>query len=150
MKTKISSYIQYLGANKFYRWVVSQKLSGDGFKWKKMKTLRKTMMKIMIKDIFLQQMSNILILHDLHSDLPFLLERIKINTYYKLVCNLYEKNNYAVHIKSLKKAIDHRLILRKVHKVIQFNQEAQLKECIDMNTELKKQAKNDFEKCFLN
>ena len=53
MKTKISSYIQYLGANKFYRWVVSQKLSGDGFKWKKMKTLRKTMMKIMIKDIFL-------------------------------------------------------------------------------------------------
>ena len=69
-------------------------------------------------------MSNILILHDLHSDLPFLLERIKINTYYKLVCNLYEKNNYAVHIKSLKKAIDHRLILREVHKVIQFNQEA--------------------------
>ena len=41
-----------------------------------------------------------------------------------LYCNLYEKNNYAVHIKSLKKAIDHRLILRKVHKVIQFNQEA--------------------------
>ena len=31
-------------------------------------------------------------LHDLHSDLPFLLERMKINKCNKLVCNLYDKN----------------------------------------------------------
>ena len=38
--------------------------------------------------------------------------------------------------------------MNKVHRVIQFNQEAWLKEDIDMNTELRKQAKNDFEKDF--
>ena len=35
-----------------------------------------------------------------------------------------------------------------MHKVIQFNQKAWLKEYIDMNTELRKQAKNDFDKDF--
>ena len=51
-----------------------------------------------------------------------------------------------ITIRSLKQALDHRLILKKVHRVIQFNQEAWLKEHIDMDTELRKQAKNDLEK----
>ena len=88
------------------------------------------------------------ILQKSHSDLPFLPERMKINKCNKLACNLYDKNNYAVHIRSLKQALDHRLILKKVHGVIQFNQEAWLKEYIDMNTELRKRTKNDFEKDF--
>ena len=54
-----------------------------------------------------------------------------------------------VQIRSFVQALDHGLILKKVHRVIQFNQEAWLKEYIDMNTELSKQAKNDFEKDFL-
>ena len=87
-------------------------------------------------------------LYDLHSDLPFLPERMKINKYNKLVCNLYDENNYIVHTRSLKQALNHGLILKKVHRVIQFNQEICLKEYIDMNTELRKQAKNDFEKDF--
>ena len=70
----------------------------------------------------------------MHSDLPFLSERIKINKCSKLVCNLYDKNNYVVHIRSLKQALDRGLILKKVHRVILFNQEAWLKEYIDMNT----------------
>ena len=41
-------------------------------------------------------------LHDLHSDLQFLPERMKINKCNNLVSNLYDKNNYAVHIKLLK------------------------------------------------
>ena len=53
-------------------------------------------------------------LHDLHSDLPFLPERMKINKCSKLVCNLYDKNNYVVHIKALKHALSHRLILKNV------------------------------------
>ena len=32
-------------------------------------------------------------LHDLHSDLPFLSERMKINKFSKLICNLYDKKN---------------------------------------------------------
>ena len=53
------------------------------------------------------------------------------------------------HITALKQALDHGLILKKFHKVIHFNQEAWLKKPIDMNTELRKEAKNDFEKDFL-
>ena len=48
----------------------------------------------------------------------------------------------------MKQALNHGLIFKKVHRVIQFNQKARLKEYIDMNTELRKQAKNDFEKDF--
>ena len=68
---------------------------------------------------------------------------MKINKSNKLVCNLYDKNNYVVHIRSLKQALNYGLMLKKVHGVIQFNQEAWIKEYIDMNTELKKQARND-------
>ena len=73
---------------------------------------------------------------------------MKISKCNKFVCHFFDKNNYVIHIRSLKQALNHGLILKKVHRVIQFNQEAQLKEYIDMNTELRKQAKNDFEKDF--
>ena len=85
-------------------------------------------------------------LHDLHSDLPFLSERMKISKSNKPVCNLFDKNNYVVHIRALKQTLNNELILKKVHKAIEFNQEAWLKGYIDMNTELRTQAKNDFEK----
>ena len=73
---------------------------------------------------------------------------MKIDKCKKLVCNLYDKKSYVVHIRSLKQAINLRLILKKVHRVIKFNQEAWLKPYIYMNTELRKQAKTDFEKYF--
>ena len=57
-------------------------------------------------------------LQDLHSDLPFLPERIKINKCNKFVCNLYDENNYVVQIRSLKQALNHGLIFKKVHRVI--------------------------------
>ena len=88
-------------------------------------------------------------LHDLHSDLPFSPERMKIDKCKNLVCNLYNKKKYVVYIRSLKQALNHGLIFKKVHRVIQFNQEAWLKSYINMNTELRKKAKNDFEKDFL-
>ena len=58
------------------------------------------------------------------------------------------KKNYVVHIRALKQALNHGLILKKVHRVIQFNQEAWLRPYIDMNTELRTKAKNDFQKDF--
>ena len=61
---------------------------------------------------------------------------------------MYDKKNYVDHIRSLKQALNHGLVLKKVHRVIKFNQRAWLKEYIDMNTELRKNAKNDFEKDF--
>ena len=64
------------------------------------------------------------------------------------MCNLHDKKKNVVHISILKQALDHGLKLKKVHKVIEFNQEAWLKKYIDMNTELRKKASNDFEKDF--
>ena len=61
-------------------------------------------------------------LHGLHEDLPFLPKRMKIGKCKKLVCNLYDKNSYVVHIRSLKQFLNHGLILKKVHRVIKFNQ----------------------------
>ena len=59
----------------------------------------------------------------------------------KLVCNLNRKKKYVVHIKTSKQVLNHRLVLQKVHRVIKFNQKAQLKQYIDMNTELEKKKK---------
>ena len=87
-------------------------------------------------------------LHKLHSDMPFLPERMKIDKTQKLVYNLRDKKKYVVHISILKQALNHGLKLKKVHRVIEFNQEAWLKKYIDMNTELRKKASNDFEKDF--
>ena len=85
-------------------------------------------------------------LHELHCDLPFLPERMEINKCNKLVCNLYDKKKYVVHINSLKQVLNHGLKLKKIHRIIEFDQEAWLKPYIDMNTELRKDARNDFEK----
>ena len=85
-------------------------------------------------------------LHELYNDLPFLLDRIKIEKVEKLLANLHDKTEYVIHIKNLKQALNHGLVLKKVHKVNKFNQNAWLKPYIDMNTDLRKKAKNDFEK----
>ena len=87
-------------------------------------------------------------LHKLHSDMPFLPERMKIDKTQKLVYSLRDKKKYVVHISILKQALNHGLKLKKVHRVIEFNQEAWLKKYIDMNTELRKKASNDFDKDF--
>ena len=84
-------------------------------------------------------------LHDFHSYLPFLQERMKVNKCNKLVCKLYDKKNHVVHIRVLKQASHHGLVLKQVHKEITFNQIAWLKPYIDMNTKLIAKAKNDFE-----
>ena len=71
-----------------------------------------------------------------------------INKCDKLVCNLNNKENYPVRALALKQALNHGLKLTKVYSVIEFRQEYWLKLYIDINTELRKKAKNDFEKDF--
>ena len=63
---------------------------------------------------------------------------MKIEKIKKLVVNLHNKTEYVMHIANLKKTLNHRLILKKIHSVIKFNQKAWLKPHIDMNTDLRK------------
>ena len=77
---------------------------------------------------------------NLHKDLLFLPERKKVKKCNKLVCNIQDKENYVIHIKALKKALNHGLKLKKVHRVIKFDQNTQLKQYIDMNTKLRKRG----------
>ena len=85
-------------------------------------------------------------LRDAHKDLPFLPDRMTVNKVNKLICSEYDKTNYSVHILALQQALKHGLILKKVHKVISFRQEAWLKPYIEMNTEIRTNASNEFEK----
>ena len=48
----------------------------------------------------------------------------------------------------MKQALDHGLILKKVHRAIRFKQSDWLKSYIELNTEYRKRANNDFEKNF--
>ena len=71
---------------------------------------------------------------------------MKINKCDKLICNLYDKNNYVFHIGLLKQALKHGLIFKKVHIVISFNQEAWMKDYIIANIEERKKADSEFKK----
>ena len=73
---------------------------------------------------------------------------MKVKKVEKLVTNLHDKSENVIHTRNLKEALSHELVLKKVHRVIKFNPKAWLKPGVDMNTNLRKKAKNDFEKDF--
>ena len=77
-------------------------------------------------------------LNEVHNDLPFLPERMKIEKVEKLVTNLYDKTEYVIHKRNLKQALNHGLVLKKAQWVIKFNQNTWLKPYITTNTDLKK------------
>ena len=147
-------YIQYLEANNLYGWAMSKKLPVNCFRWLDSNEINKINEEF-IKNynendnkgyIFEVDVRYPKRLHDLHSYLPFLPERMEINKCKKLICNLSNKKRYTLHVNSLKQALNHGLKLKKMHRVIEFNQKEWLKPYIDMNTEFRKAAKYDFEK----
>ena len=58
------------------------------------------------------------------------------------------KKNYVIQIRALEQALNHRLLVKKVHRIIQFNQKEWLKPYIDLNTKLRTEVKNYFRKDF--
>ena len=88
-------------------------------------------------------------MHENHNELPFLVEKMKIGRKEKLVPNLKDRKGYVVHIKALDQALKHGLKLKKVHRVIEFQQSRWMKAYVMLNTRLRKAAKNEFEKDFL-
>ena len=147
-----SSYLMYLDANNLYGWAMSQKLPVNGFKWENdLSRFNENFIKNYNENSDVGYFLEVDIeypkqLWSFHKDLPFLPERKKLEKVEKLVCSIEDKEKYVIHIRALKQALNHELILKRVHRVIQFNQEAWLKPYIDMNTKFRKEAKNEFEK----
>ena len=149
-----TNYLQYLDANNLYGWAMSQPLSTGEFRWINcdnwdpkrlidMFSAEKKYGYLLEVDVDYPEE-----LHDLHNDIPFMCAKMKVNGVEKLIPNLYNKRKYIVHIRALKQAIDHGLLLKKVHRCIRFRQSPWMKEYIDFNTRLRTAAKNDFEKDF--
>ena len=95
-----------------------------------------------MQDIFLKQMWSIqkryLIVIKIYYFQP---KEKRLKKSKKLICIIEDKERYVIHIRALKQALNHGLKLKKVHRVIQFNQKAWLKTYIDMNTKYRKDAK---------
>ena len=147
---KPSSYIQYLDTNNFYGCAMSQSLPTGGFKWvdiaiNQVYELSKKEDYGYILEVDVKYPTEI---HDSHDELPFMCERLDINGVTKLVPNLKDKSKYVIHIRASAQALDHRLVLERIHRAIEFEQSAWMKPCIDFNTQLRSKETNDFEKDF--
>ena len=172
-KSKPSSYISYLDANNLYGLAMSKKLPFDNFNWyfsrmdeKKVLSYSDDDDKGYILEVDLEYPKE---LHDLHRDYPLAPEIMSVSEnmlspvqkeihkkYYgkdasdektnKLILNVMDKKKYVLHISALKFYLEHGLKLKKVHRVISFNQADFLKPYIDFNTEKRKNAKTEFEK----
>ena len=151
-----SSYLAFLDANNLYGWAMSQKLPVNDFKRVKQEELLK-FNKDFIKNYDENSNTGYFLevdidypkeLFNLHKDLPFLPERKKVEKVEKLICSIEDKEKYVIHVRALKQTLNHGLKLKKVQRTVQFKQKAWLKPYIDMNTELKKKAQNEFEKKF--
>ena len=142
-KNKESSYFQYWDVNNLYGWAMLQKLPVNDFEWIKdtsqfnegfIKNYNEESDERYSLEADVQYPEK---LREIHNDLPFLPERIKIENVEKLVANLHDKTDSYTH-KNLKQALNHGLVLEKVHRMIKFNQNAWAKAYLDMNTDLRK------------
>ena len=142
-----------MDANNLYRWEMVQNLLTNRFLWKKAEDFTTEKIDELVKKDKREYLGEVDVeypkeLHENHSDLPFLAERMKIGRGGKLAQNLKDKTRYVVHIKALNQVLKHALKLEKVHRVIEFQQSKWMKAYIMLNTRLRKDAKNEFEKDF--
>ena len=66
----------------------------------------------------------------------------------KLLLTLDDKSNYVVHNRNLQFYLKHGMKLKRVHRVLEFEQECWMEPYIRMNTEVRKNAKSDFKNNF--
>ena len=140
-----SKYIQYLDANNLYGWAMSKPLPTHGFKWMKVDELETWELHSCILEVDLEYPKS---LHDLHSDYPLGPEQIEVNKVVKLTPNLGNKKKYILHYENLKPYLRLGLKLTHIHRGIKFKESPWLEKYISLNTKLRTQAKNEFEKDF--
>ena len=152
-KNKPSKYIMYLDANNLYGCAMIMKLPTHGFKWmsggelenlyenQELHTWNKTPC---ILEVDLQYPEK---LHDSHNDYPLCPEGVKCkNNVEKLIPNLRDKKKYVLHYKNLIQWLKLGMKLKRIYRGIKFSESEWMKPYIDMNTELRAKAKNNFEK----
>ena len=119
-KNKEPSYLKYWDVNNIYGWAMSQTLPVNGFKW--VEDLSE-FYEVFIKSYNEKSKEGFFLveypkkLHEVHNDLPLLPEKINIEKVEKLVANLHNKNEYVIDIRNSKQALNHGLVLKKVHRV---------------------------------
>ena len=104
-ENKELSYLKYWDINNLYGWAIVTKvalmtLNGLKIFLNLMKPLKKSYNEKTDEGYFLEV--NVQYpekLHDLHNELPFLPERMKIEKIKKLIGNLLDKTEYVIHIK---------------------------------------------------
>ena len=154
-KKEASKYLMYVDANNLYGWAMSQKLPVHSFKWMSNKEIENIFNNQIVQvwertpcilEVDLEYPEE---LHDLHNDYPLCPERVECDKgVKKLIPNLRDKNNYVVHYKTLMQCLRLGMKLKKIHRGIKFIECDFLKPYIDKNTNLRTQAKNNFEKDF--
>ncbi|DAC81320.1 PolB [Mayetiola barley midge adintovirus] len=148
-----TSYLMYLDANNLYGHSMMQHLPIGDFEW--CNEMFSTEQILELKDdaeigyIFEVDLECPQHLHNKHKDYPFCPEnRIVPGTKRdkKLLLTLFDKKNYVIHMRMLKLVLEQGLVLKKIHRVLKFAQEPFLKPYIELNTALRTQATNEFEK----
>ena len=146
---RATKYITYLDANNLYGWAMCKPLATHGFKW--MDDDELTSWKnygssnACILEVDLEYSKH---LHDLHNDYPLAPERLVLGKVEKLVPNLNDKIKYVIHYENLKLYESLGLKITKIHRGIKFEESPWLKKYIDLNTDLRSKANNEFEKDF--
>ena len=140
-----TKFISYLDANNLYGWAMSKPLPTDCFRFMNNEEMKNWESMPCILEVDLEYPEH---LHDLHNDYPLAPERLTVNKVEKLIPNLNDKKNYVIHHETLKLYLSLGLKLTKIHRGITFDECEWLKPYIDLNTNLRAKATNDFEKDF--
>lgn len=149
---KEESYLMYFDVNNLYGAAMNQYLPSDSFEWVSIENFN--VMDIP-NDSFIGYILEVDIeypieLHEKHKDLPLCPEHFvpPLSKCAKLMTTFFPKKRYVIHYQNLKQCIQLGLRVTQIHRILKFNQSAWLKPYIDLNTEKRKEANDDFGKTF--